>query len=39
MAITVGQMELPLDSLPAISGVQPNVYVDSDGVFYRIQGA
>lgn len=28
---------LHVDTLPSISGVQPNVYVDSDGVFYRIE--
>ncbi|WP_424937345.1 MULTISPECIES: hypothetical protein [Bacteria] len=29
-----GQLEV--DELPVISGVQPNVYVSPDGVFYRI---
>lgn len=29
-----GQIEV--DQMPTISGVQPNIYVDSNGVFYRI---
>lgn len=39
MATKIGQMQLPLDSLPTISGVQPNLYVDENGVFYRIEEA
>ncbi|WP_259461067.1 MULTISPECIES: hypothetical protein [unclassified Microbacterium] len=32
--LPTGQLEI--DQMPTISGVQPNVYVDSNGVFYRI---
>lgn len=32
--LVTGQLEI--EQMPTITGVTPNVYVDSDGIFYKV---